>query len=210
MTGQINLLPDIKQERLREQRKEQLIKLAAIAVIIVMTVAMVVMVTAALLQKRSLVSTQEDISRVRGETESIEEKDDLLGVQTALQELPGLASQKVYLSKMPGVFEQVVPKDVTISNLQYSTDGSLEISGSTSTFRNLYTFIDSLENTEGNVTVDGETSDSVELFQSVQLTGSSPGDSIDFSITAAFSNQVLMLGQEDGGADEIDDGGLDG
>lgn len=211
MSGQINLLPDIKQERLRQQRKEQLTKLAAIAVIIVTIVAMVVMVTATILQKRSLVKTQEEISRVRGEIESIENKDELLGTQTALQELPGLASQKVFLSVMPEVLEQVVPAEITITNLQYTTDGGFEVSGNAETFRDLYTFVDSLENTQGNVTIDGETSESTEFFQSVQLTGSSPGDTINFSIAASFNNQVLLLNQE-GDAEsieDIDEGGLD-
>ncbi len=203
----INLIPDIKKERIKQQRKEQLTRLVAWGVIGGMGALTLLMVSAAVFQWRSLVSTQESIEREQAAIESIENKDELVGMQTALEELPELSRQKVFVSQLPNIMENVVPNNVTLTFMGYSTGGDIELTGKTDSYRSLYTFVDALENVEGTPSINGEEGESSQFFTNVEYQESTGGEEITFSVSATLDESFIALsGNSLGGVDDgLDD-----
>lgn len=187
----INLLPDIKQERLQQQRQEQYARLAALAVIIGMGALALVMGGAALYQRQSLISTQESIENEQAAIAEIENRQELVGMQTALEELPALSEQKLFASQLPEIMEQVVPEEVNITFLEYASGGEMELIGESRSYRDIYTFVDALEKVEGTVTLDGQEQRSARFFSRVEFMSSSAGEDITFSVNATLDESFL-------------------
>lgn len=201
-TQRINLLPDIKQERLQQQRREQYTRLAALAVIVGMAAIALIIGGAAVYQWQSLVGTQEDIEEERANIAAIENRQQLVGMQTALEELPALSAQKLLVTELPAIMEQVVPQGTTITVLEYQAGGAVEIAGETGSFRDLYEFVDALETVEGTVEMNGQEQESARFFRQVVLTGGSPGEEVAFTLEAELDEAFLSPSQFTGADNE--------
>jgi hypothetical protein len=191
-TDYINLLPDIKRERMRRQRIEQYTRLGAYAVIGGSVLALLVVGGAAFYQRHQLLTAQEGIEQERAAIAEIEDRNELRGMQIALERLPELAEQKIFMAQLPKVLEQVVPDRVSLESFEYISGGEVEFVAKSGSYRDIYTFVDALEKVQGRVVVNNQESDRQRFFRDVQLDeNSGSGEEITFSIQASFNEQMI-------------------
>lgn len=204
---QINLLPDIKQERIKQQKREQLIRMVAIIVIAATGAIALIAVSATYIYQRGLlISTQEDIEEERVAIAAMDSQDELTGMQKALEELPQLSQERILVSQLPEILESVVPSNVSVVFFEYIDEGSnIEIVAESSSYIALYEFVDALERVEGEIVDEEGAGRETEFFTNVEFIASSHGEEITFSIEGSLDDTFLtpvdILGQN-GGSDE--------
>lgn len=198
----INLIPDIKQERNQRKRREAYTQMVAWVVIIGMGAGLLITGGAAFYQRQKLQSAKEGIQEERAAIESIEQREQLLGMQKALRHLPQLEREKLFVSNLPNVMEQVVPTRVQLKRIEYQRGGAMTINGEAQSYRDLYTFVDALRETEGTIssaTGDGRTD---RFFNSVTLDSASGGATVEFVLSTNFNESLISAKYLEEGTDE--------
>lgn len=194
MRTQVNLLPSTKQDKLKASRTRQLVitvgsvlLLAAIALPIVLFVSKS---TQIVVLKRTQTQIDERMKQVE-ETPNIHT---MLTVQADLASLPSLYSQRLLVSDLFSILPSVTPTDVKLSSQKISTDGSIEFTGTASSYAAVNKFFEALQragtkydpNKVPDPNATGEFSDLVLLN-----VGGISGGQVSFSIKGKYSQKIL-------------------
>jgi hypothetical protein len=134
MSLSINLLPDLRQAKLREHRRRQLVTGVSVSIWILCAAVVAILGIYAAGQKVVIATTTKSIANKEDSLKQVTGLVDALTANEHLASLPGLYSQRVYLSKFFTAYTQAQPVVALISSLQIDASGALTIIGTAPTY----------------------------------------------------------------------------
>jgi Tfp pilus assembly protein PilN len=187
----INLLPDLRQAKLRELHRRQLASGLSIALWAVCGGALVLMTLYVAGQKVVINSLSSSINTMENQLQAIPGLTDALTGEQHLAALPSLYGQRVYLSKFFQAYEASDPSNVTLGSMNIDDQNNLVVNGTADTYASVAKLAKALE--DSNVSVGtGAAASNTPYFSSVNITsvGSASGG-IGFSLSAVLGTGVV-------------------
>jgi hypothetical protein len=187
----VNLLPDLRQAKLKEQRRRQLISGISILIWAVCGGIVVLMLLYVVGQKAYI---SDATSKIKNKQNDLRAMPDLIPALTAQQHLSSLSNlyaKRVYLSKFFNAYMQADPVDVSISSLTVDANNVLSVHGQAPTYAEVAKVIRALEACNVKVCA-GATPTSTPYFSNVAASSveSSQKGRVDFTVTASLSPGV--------------------
>jgi len=187
----VNLLPDIRQQRLREVHRRQ--SATVIAVLIWVAVGGVTLLLALFngTQKFRIADLSGKINDKKNQLSNISGLVDALTAQQHLASLPGLNGQKIFYTKFFTAYSALAPGDVALNSLSVDNTNLLKVSGTAQSYTSVAKLADALE--AANVTVGpGANSNNDPYFTDVSVNQVSKGGTgqVSFNITAQVASGV--------------------
>jgi hypothetical protein len=147
---QINLLPDVKGEYIKTQRKKRMVMLSAVAVSGISLGVVVILASIVYgAQKVQLNLLDKDISSNSAKLQKIDGLDKILTIQNQLNNLSSLHQLKPVTSRIFDFIPQITPANVQISNLKLDyKDSSLQIIGTAGSLEAVNKFVDTIKFTK--------------------------------------------------------------
>lgn len=188
---QFNLLPDVKQEYIKTQRVKRLVmSISFIASAAALFILLVALSSVYLVQKKSIHDLNADIKTNSAKLKGTDNISDILTVQSQLNSLSTLNTQKPVASRIFGYLSQLTPTQATISDLRIDyTLNTMTISGNAPSLDVVNTFVDGLKFTSYTVK---DSSNSHNAFSTVVLASfSRSSKSATYSITLNFDPVIF-------------------
>lgn len=196
MSVAINLLPDLRQAKLKDLRRRQLAVGVGITVWVVCG-ALVALLSVWAAGQKVVINTL--TGSIKEKQEALKQVDGLIDALTAdqhLASLPALYAKRVYLSKFFTAYMAASPVDTTISALAIDETNSLKITGTAPSYAQVAKLARALE--ASNVTVgEGAAVDNDPYFKNVSITGVDGSDkNVAFTITTTISSGAVTNGAQ--------------
>lgn len=193
----INLLPDVKQERLRVQKHRRFaVGLSVLVIALALAVPILLLVakgTQAVLTAR----TQDSIDKKIQELQNTPDLADILTTQAHLKSLPALYSQRLLPTRFFDAIPATLPTSVRLSGVEMDLSGSAKFTGYGDNYAAVQKFVAALEaaNSLANQSAsEQQQQPPAKLFSRVQLDSVSSdlatGDVL-FIISSSFDPGVL-------------------
>jgi Tfp pilus assembly protein PilN len=191
----VNLLPDLRQAKLREQRRRQLVSGIAVLIWAVCGGVVVLMALYAVGQSAFISNATHQIQNKEDDLKSMPDLIPALTAQQHLNSLSTLYGQRVYLSKFFEAYQEADPQSTTINALSVDESNVLTVTGQSPTYAEVAKVARALEASNVRVGV-GAAAANAPYFTGVQITTvSSPRKGeVDFTLTASLSSGVVSLG----------------
>jgi Tfp pilus assembly protein PilN len=192
---QLNLLPDIKLDYIKTKRTKRMVTLIASGVATIsLGLLIILFVVVNILQKQHISNLTEDIAANSQTLQSTPDLNKVLTIQNQLNALPGLHGQKAETTRLFGYLKQVVPNNVSISQLDLDVaNGTLIFTGSAPDIQDVNTFVDTLKFT--TYTVEG--AEAKKAFPEVVLTSFSRDEkSTTYQISGKFDPTIFNNAQK--------------
>jgi Tfp pilus assembly protein PilN len=187
----INLLPDLRQTRLREQRQRRLVTVITIMVVSISAGLVLLLFVFNIGQKVITDNLSKDITSKEKKLQNTASLVDALTAQQHIQSLPAVWAQRVYFTKFFDAYSQVNPNAVVLNSLSVTPDNLVTIGGNASSYKDVSQLADAMS--AENVTLGtGASTSNPPYFVNVQIrsiTSSSTG--YIFSLTAGISKEVV-------------------
>ncbi len=198
MSGlQLNLLPDIKQKFIRSQRQKRFVTLISSWVLVGSVGLLVVMILIVFgWQRVRLNSLSSTITTNSGEIKKIEDIDKVLTIQNQLSVITSLHEQKPVAERLFPFMHQLVPVEITISNMDVSfIDNTIAITGNSASLEFVNKFVDTLKFTKYKTSE--ENSSEVKAFDKVVLANfSRTQTSATYVIRTTFDPKLFDIKNE--------------
>lgn len=196
MSVAINLLPDLRQAKLKDLRRRQLAVGVGITVWVVCG-ALVALLSVWAAGQKVVINTL--TGSIKEKQEALRQVDGLIDALTAdqhLASLPALYAKRVYLSKFFESYMAASPVDTTISTLAIDASNSLKITGNAPSYAQVAKLARALE--ASNVTVGpGAAAGNTPYFKDVTITGVDASDkTVAFTITTTISSGAVTNGAQ--------------
>lgn len=196
----VNLLPDIKMERINSQRRQRRIGTLSIIAVVVGISLPVLLIILWGGQKALLGLTQRSIDRKVEELKRVENLDNILTVQQQMNSLSELEKQRLYYTTLLDIIPKLMPQNAALSSVDIEDSGSVLISGTANSLSTVNDFVNILD--QAKLVRNG-----VEkaAFSSVSLTSGVPAElgaafeitlSYDSSLVAKLLDSDLMVGSK--------------
>lgn len=191
----INLLPDIRQAKLRDEHRRRLT--VGLGILICVIVLIIVAVQLILLGAQSvrISNLRSQVGSRQSQLENIPNLLTALTAQQALGTLPGLYTQRTYYTHLFSVLSTLQPSGLTLQNLSDGGNGALTISGAAGSYTEIALFVKAL--TTGT-TATKQFAGGDAPFQTVTITSASASQNqqITFALNAVVNKGVLSHGQQ--------------
>lgn len=191
MATLINLLPDVRQAKLRAKRLRQITAGLTSMVIAVCVAGVVVLFLITQGQKLRMGQLANEIKTKQATIDSTPDLGKMLTTQAHLASLPGLYQNRVLLTQFFSLLSSVSPKDISLENLEIAADGTLKFTVEARSYTIAAKFAQALE--ASNVTLgDGAGPDKPPHFTKVTLNGvaATSTGKVNFTATANVSPEV--------------------
>ncbi len=144
---QFNLLPDVKLEYLKAQRRRgRVISICVLISIIAAGIFLFMLLTVNIVQKKQLSDANKSINEAKAKLSSIKNLDQVVTVQNQLQTLVGLHQNKHLSSRIFSYLPAITPTSVNISGISLDFGaGTMSIEGTADSQKTVNTFIDTLK-----------------------------------------------------------------
>lgn len=188
---QFNLLPDIKLEYIKAKRaKRTVLLVASLTTGVAVTIFVLLFVTVNVFQKQHISDLTEDIQVQKTELSSIEDLDKILTIQNQLGSLTPLHEAKPVTNRLFGYLPQLVPQQVTISQLELNYETmTMEFRGSADSLNTINKFVDTLKFTQYT---DTEAETKVNAFSEVVLDEfAKDTEEANYTITLKFDPYIF-------------------
>ncbi len=189
-TVSINLLPEVRLNRLKAARQKQLSISLMFLVVAICGGILVVGILVLQAQNFKIKTLDKSITDHQTQLSQTSDLQNILTVQSHLASLGTLYSQRVYLSHFFSILQQVSPSDVSIKSLSLDETNAITINGSTSSYLAASRLARAMEvsGIDINPNVDKKAD-----FTDVQLSGLTSGGTgkVTFSIKASASEGVI-------------------
>lgn len=196
---QFNLLPDVKLEYIKARRTKRMVMLVSTVVAsISIAITVILFIGTNILQRQHLTNLDKDIKRDSHHLEEEEDLDKILTVQNQLGVLDQLHAQKPAAARLGTYLSQIVPEDVTISQMEVNfTENTIIFDGSAPSLSAVNRFIDTLKFTTYKVD-----DDDGGAFSSVVLSSfgrsdeqAASGDPTTYQITLSYNPLIFNIEQ---------------
>jgi Tfp pilus assembly protein PilN len=194
MTTLINLLPDLRQAKLRERRRRQLVTGLGFTVWIACGAIVVIMLVVSGGQKLSISNYTKSIAAKQAELRAVDGLVEALTANQHLASLPGLYDKRVYMTKFFEAYSQADPASITLSSLAVDNVGVLTVLGTAPSFAEVAKLARALE--ASNVTVGpGAAENNAPYFSNVSINSVDSGDraGVSFSVSATLQSGVTSV-----------------
>jgi Tfp pilus assembly protein PilN len=187
----INLLPDLRQEKLRNKQLSRLAKLIAggIVGVCLALVGSMYLITLGQNVKSAQLSSQ--ITQKRDKINSVADLQKILTVQQHLESLDALYKQKTYVSKFYQLLSSLEPKEVSIRSLNLDQQRSLTLNASARNYLSVAKFMKALE--ASNLSLGfGAKPTNAPYFSGIKVNAvtADSANQVSFSLTATISPEV--------------------
>ncbi|MBW4061301.1 PilN domain-containing protein [Candidatus Saccharibacteria bacterium] len=197
MSVRLNLLPDLRQQRLKDKQRRQS---ALVIAVIVWSVAGGVTLLFALYngtQSYAINQTTKKINDKKAQLQDINGLTDALTAQQHLASLAALYGKRTYLSKFFDAYSSLAPGSVALNALKINNTNILTISGSSDTYTNVTKLAAAMA--AENVTIGANAKAANQpYFTAVSIDDVSrtdAGSPVTFSLTATISPEVVANGK---------------
>lgn len=191
---QFNLLPDIKLEYIKAKRaKRTVVVVSSIVSGVALGAFVLLFITVNVFQKNHIEDLGTDINSQVAELEKTPDLDKILTIQSQLNSLTPLHEHKPVVSRLFTYLPDLVPQQVTISQLNLNlTDSTMKISGSADDLVTINKFVDTLKFTQFS-----DNGAEVNAFTNVVLTdfGRTPNE-VNYSISYSFNPYIFDSSKE--------------
>ncbi len=187
----INLLPDVRQAKLKERQRRQLVSSVSVMIWVVCGGVLALMFAYSLGQKAVIGVNTTDISRKKQQLEAVPGLLDALTAQQHSASLPQLYGQRVFLTKFFAAYGAANPSDVTLTAMTLDSRNALVVSGFGKTYASVAKLARALE--ASNVAVgEGATATNSPYFTAVTITSVSNTSTrgVTFSLSATLGAGV--------------------
>ncbi|HVQ43644.1 MAG TPA: PilN domain-containing protein [Candidatus Saccharimonadia bacterium] len=191
MSTLINLLPDLRQAKLRERRRRQLVSGVSVTIWIVCGAVVALMSIIAAGQKVSISNHTKAITQGKTDLENVAGLLDALTAEEHLKALPALYDQRVYLTKFFKAYSEASPVSTTISSLSADNQNVLTVRGVAPTYAEVAKLARALIGS--NVTVGSSAlASNSPYFSDVTIQSVDSGDKtgVNFTIKATMGSGV--------------------
>lgn len=187
MSTKINLLPDVRLTKLRDQSHRRLAVSGMTAAIIVTAALLVIGFLVVQGQNITISSLTNGIKSRQNKVAAYPNVKTILSLQARLAALPELYSQRAVMTKVYGILSSIEPSDVAFTSVSLDATNLLTIQATGHTYLAAARITDALK--QSNLTIGAGASPSNQAhFSNVQLSAVSLGDGVTtFSITASVS-----------------------
>ena len=187
MSTKINLLPDVRLTKLRDQSHRRLAVSGMTGAIIITAALLVIGFLVVQGQNITISSLTNGIKSRQNKVSSYPNIKTILSLQARLASLPELYSQRAIMTKVYGILSSVEPSDVAFTNVSLDATNQLTIQATGHSYLGAARITDALE--QSNLTVGASASPSnLAHFTNVQLSAVTLSDGVtSFSITASVS-----------------------
>jgi Tfp pilus assembly protein PilN len=200
MVMQINLAPDLKQERLKIKRGRQLTVTVVVLVLITAVALPIVLSIIRGTQAIVLRNTKSTIEEHKQTLVSEPELSNMLTVQKNLEALPALYSQRNHYSQMFDLLPSVIPVEAKLTNLEMAEDGTTTFTGTVPNHALVEKFYAALR-FSGISEQDRKNPEATGNFSSVMLesvaSSSDDDNNVSFVLTAQFNPDIIKENQDD-------------
>jgi hypothetical protein len=182
----VNLLPDVRQAKLKEHRRRQLVTGVSILIWIVCGAIFAILSIYEIGQKAIISVTTGDIKKNETTLQNMSGLTNALTASEQASALPGLYSQRTFMSKFFIAYEAASPTNVALSSMTTDSSGNLTISGSAPDYVSVARLARALA--ADNVAVgQGSAAGNTPYFNTVNIASvSSSSGTVSFSITAVI------------------------
>jgi len=187
----INLLPDLRQVRLKERRQRRLATVVSIMVASTSVGILLLLFVFAVGQQAVIDSLSKNINNKRQTLESKPSLIDALTAQQHIASLPIVWAQRVYLNRLFDAYEQANPTDVSLNGLSISVDNVIEVTGSAGSYQSVAKLAEAMS--QENITFGKNAKlTNQPYFRGVNIrSASSSSSGFTFSITASLSSEAV-------------------
>ena len=194
----VNLLPDVRQAKLREHRRRQLASGIAVMIWVVCGIALILMLVIMTGQNLAIGLVTKDITDKTDQLKQVSGLVDALTAEQHLAALPGLYGQRVYMTKFFDAYQQADPKAISIGSMEIDTTNIMTVSGSAKSMADIAKLDRALEASNVKVGANASLSNSP-YFTNVTITSDSksggandPQSKVAFTIKATLSGGVTQ------------------
>ena len=195
MSVRLNLLPDLRQAKIREANRR---KLATTGTILVCAVAVGIVLVLGLYNGGQKVIINNDSNQIKSKMADLTNMSGLIDALTAqahASSLPDLYSQRVYYSHFFAAYQAADPTDVSISSLAVDETNTMKVSGTA----NSYTAVAKLARAlaADNLTIGtGSATTNEAYFTDISIDSVSRDDtSVSFSLSATVATGATSNGK---------------
>ncbi len=191
MTMLINLLPDLRQAKLKERHRRQLVTGVSVTVWIACGAIVALLFVYMGGQKVIIATTTKSVSDKEASLQSISGLEDALTASQHLSSLSSLYAKRVYMSKFFDVYMQANPATVALSSMQIDSSNILTILGTAPSYAEVAKLARALEGS--NVTVGaGAAEANAPYFSNVSILSldNSAKTGVSFTISATLAAGV--------------------
>jgi Tfp pilus assembly protein PilN len=187
----INLLPDLRQKRLLEQRQRRLASVIAIMVSAISVGLVLLLVIFSVGQKVIIDNLSKDITSKEQSISSINDVTNALTAQEHLNTLPNIWAQRVFLTKFFEAYVQVNPTDVTLNGLSITSANILQVTGTAGSYKSVSKLAEAMMQENVSFGANAKATNRP-YFTNVNIQSVSASDQGSvFSITALLSSETV-------------------
>jgi len=186
----VNLLPDLRQAKLREHRRRQLASGIAVMIWVVCGIVLVLLTVIMTGQTVAINLVTNDIQSKTDQLKQVSWLTDALTAKQHLAALSGLYGQRVYMTKFFNAYQQADPASITIGSLQIDVGNVMTVSGKAKTMADVAKLDRALEASNVKVGTGAAASNSP-YFTDVSIS-SVGGAPVAFTIKATLSGGVTQ------------------
>jgi Tfp pilus assembly protein PilN len=195
----VNLLPDLRQAKLKERRRRQLVAGVSVMIWVVCGGIIILMAFVVAGQKVVINNLTGSINKEKQDLSAVPNIIDAYTAEQHLASLPGLYAQRVYLTKFFDAYTQANPQDVTLTSMTIDQSNNLTVNGAGKTYAAVAKLARALA--AANVTVGtGAQSSNTPYFTNVQITsvqnsgaGTTNKGGVQFNISATLQSGVTSV-----------------
>lgn len=188
----VNMLPDVRQAKLREHRRRQLASGIAVMIWVVCGITVVLLLVIMAGQNVAINLVSKDIQSKTDELKQVTGLIDALTAEQHLAALPGLYGQRVYMTKFLDAYQQADPSAISIGSLQVDPTNTLSVTGKAKSYADVAKLDRALEASNVRVGTSAALTNSP-YFNNVSITSvSRTQDTVAFTIKATLSGGVTQ------------------
>jgi hypothetical protein len=193
---QLNLIPDVKAQYLKAERTRKTAIVVSVIIIAASAGLVLLMMSVSAGQKIALNSANKNIDKLAADIKNTQDIEKILTVQSQLNTLDKLHSEKPVASRLPDFLAKIVPSQVQLNKIDVDLEqNTMTISGTTPSYEANNKFVDTLKFT--NYQLAGS-EDKTPAFNSVVLTSFGKDEKgASFTVTLNF-DPVLFASSSDG------------
>ena len=195
MSVLINLLPDLRQAKLRDKRRRQLASGVAVVTWSVCGGAIVLLSIYWGGQKAFIAAKSSSITDKIQQLRDVPGITDALTAQEHIAALPGLYGKRVYISKFLSAYSASNPTEIALSSLTLDATNSLKVTGTANSYAAVAKLARALE--QSNITVGPNAQTTNEpYFTNVEITGASADSTgnINFTLDVVVGSGAVTNG----------------
>lgn len=186
----INLLPDLRQAKLKDRRRKQLASGISVLVWAICGGVVILLSIYVAGQKVAIGVLSSSIKDKESKLQSISGLTDAMTAQEHLDSLNSLYSKRVYMTKFFDAYTQADPADAVLNSLTVDASNMLTVSGEAKTYADVAKLDRALEASNVSVGQDAKPSNTP-YFSSVNITSvSQDTKGVQYTITAQMAPGV--------------------